>query len=403
VKPWEEIRVGPGLAQENGQQGRGGFNAGVEVRDMWQPKTVDELRIATNPKITYTLDNLEGALKRPVQNLGIHGRTEKYMPDTYYENSSDRWFTTTGAGGEGHTARGEQMLGDVSRTQTTQSYFGGASDPVDGGYVDGEHQESKRNPSCAKPLPAASASGHFGISDSNYGRDGYSILPNNRDTSNEGSMGIVGGLVRAALAPLMDAVRPTRKEDVIGNICPNGYVATTSVAPPAYNPADRAPTTIRETTSGLLDNNHLNVQNQAGAAYKVSAHQAIDNQRATTSVHYAGGAGGDMSRVGDTSYVSAYNQRNNGNKTYANRPNRGGSAMMMSGQNLNVGKLDSDRVNGRDMVRSGGPSSVPSLQTHGHIDSQVPQGQNIHSQRMEPDLLSAFKNNPYTHRLDSFA
>ena len=28
--------------------------------------------------------------------MGIHGKIEKNRPDTYYENSSDRWFTTTG-------------------------------------------------------------------------------------------------------------------------------------------------------------------------------------------------------------------------------------------------------------------------------------------------------------------
>mgnify|MGYP000009858702 CR=1 FL=1 len=403
VKPWEEVHVGPGLGQGFTSAGTGGFNSGYEVRDMWQPRTVDQLRTVTNPKITYTLDNLEGALKRPVQNLGVLGKVEKYMPDTYFENSSDRWLTTTGAGGESQTAQSAQMLGDVNRTFTTRSYFGAAGDPVDGGYVDGKHTDPKRNPSCTKPLPAASAAGQFAPGKMDYGRDGFEILPNNRDTSNEGSLGIVGGMMRAALAPLMDVLRPSRKEDVVGNICPNGYVATTHVAAPVHNPADRAPTTIREMTAGLLDNNHLNMENQAGAAYTVAAQQAIRNQRDSTSVQYAGAAGGDMSRAGKASYVSAYNQHNNGNKTYANRPHQGGTAMMMSGQNLNIGKVEGDRFNTRDLVRSGGPSAVPSAQTHGYIDAQPAQGQNVHSERMHSDYIAAFKSNPYTHSLQSWA
>ena len=52
-KPWDEIRVGPGLAQGYGTHGSGGFNSGMEARELWQPKTVDELRVQTNPKNTY--------------------------------------------------------------------------------------------------------------------------------------------------------------------------------------------------------------------------------------------------------------------------------------------------------------------------------------------------------------
>ena len=57
VKPFESVIVGPGLNQGFESQGSGGFNSGMEQRDMWLPKTVDELRVDTNPKMSYILDN----------------------------------------------------------------------------------------------------------------------------------------------------------------------------------------------------------------------------------------------------------------------------------------------------------------------------------------------------------
>ena len=69
--------------------------------------------------------------------------------------------------------------------------------------------------------------------------DGYSVLPNNRSTTDQGSVGFVSGAIKAAFASY-GHIRPTRKRHVIGNLRPNGNVSTTMPLPPAYNPADRA-------------------------------------------------------------------------------------------------------------------------------------------------------------------
>ena len=61
--------------------------------------------------------------KRAVQNRGIEGKVEKYRPDTFYLNSPDRWFTTTGAE-KRPTTRSEEILRPESRTSTTREYFG---------------------------------------------------------------------------------------------------------------------------------------------------------------------------------------------------------------------------------------------------------------------------------------
>jgi hypothetical protein len=94
VKPFQEVRVGPGLEEKGGVLGSGGFNAGMQSREQWMPKNVDELRVANNQKETYGGVILGG--KNPVTNRGNMGAMEKHRPDTYYINTPERYFTTTG-------------------------------------------------------------------------------------------------------------------------------------------------------------------------------------------------------------------------------------------------------------------------------------------------------------------
>ena len=53
VKPWQEIQVGPGLGKGYSSKGSIGFNSGMEQRSKYLPKNVDQLRVSTNPKVTY--------------------------------------------------------------------------------------------------------------------------------------------------------------------------------------------------------------------------------------------------------------------------------------------------------------------------------------------------------------
>jgi hypothetical protein len=50
TKPFEEERVGPGLGLGYTNEGANGFNSGMMMRETWQPKQVDELRVDTKPK-----------------------------------------------------------------------------------------------------------------------------------------------------------------------------------------------------------------------------------------------------------------------------------------------------------------------------------------------------------------
>ena len=121
VKPFQQVHVAPGLNRGFKSEGYGGFNAGMAAREEWMPKSVDELRTVTNPKLTF-----EGQFLGPkasVQNRGIQAKVEKQRPDTYWEQTPDRWFTTTGLEKK-QTSRAQELLKTEHRTTTTREYYG---------------------------------------------------------------------------------------------------------------------------------------------------------------------------------------------------------------------------------------------------------------------------------------
>ena len=67
-----------------------------EIKQLIAEKTnIDKLRTKTNQKNTYEGRIISG--KSMNENRGNMGKFNQYDPDKFYENSPDRYFTTTGA------------------------------------------------------------------------------------------------------------------------------------------------------------------------------------------------------------------------------------------------------------------------------------------------------------------
>jgi hypothetical protein len=408
VKPWEEEKVGPALGKGFTTQGSNGFNSGLEARDSWLPKTVNELRVDTNPKMTFGLNGHQGPATAYVHNsttTEMQGKVEKYSPDTYYTVGQERWFTTTGLE-KAQTARSVEVLQDVNRTSTTEEYFGiSKRNEGDASYVKGASQEARRPVLAPSDIANPSALGHSSPIVEDYGSKSYTSLNNNRSTiRSENNFGMINGLMKAVVSPIMDVIRPSRKENSIGSIRPLGNVGALVSNNQIYNPADRTKTTIKEMTEGKLDNNHLNIEKQSSNAYLVSAQQPVNEQRDTTNVKYIGNAGPN-GYVASRSYNAEYMQHNNVNKSYPNHPNQGGTQIFNQNDNINIHRRDSDRNNNRWWVpdASGQMTSTPSMDTYGLIKTPQTYDQNsIGCGRINPDILTAFKNNPYTQSLQSW-
>jgi hypothetical protein len=240
-----------------------------------------------------------------------------------------------------------------------------------------------------------------------HGRLGYKVLHNNRSTTtNAVAPGGVFGAIRAVVAPLLDVVRPSRKENVVGNLRAYAHAGTTVPAGTVFNPADRLPTTIKETTTGLLDFNHLNFERQTNAGYQVSEQQQVENQRdTTTDVEYMGSAGGAAAHMGNQVYNAAYNQHNNNNKVQTAWTNQGNMNLLNHDENLSVRKQNVS-ANNYMGAAAPGPNTVnmpPSVETYGK--ARMPQNyprNAIECERINPEILDAFRNNPYTQSLNSY-
>jgi len=402
IKPFEPEYVGPGLNQGYTSQGSGGFNSGMESRDSWLPKTVDQLRVATNPKMEYSLDNHQGPSYSHVQNTGIIGKVEKYNPDKFFIQTQDRWLTTTGQE-KGQMLRPIEEVHSTSRLSTTQSYSGiaGPGDRI-ANYVPGSVEEPKRTelPVCdIGPSSAINRGGHI---DKENALKSHTNYTNNRslqrqpDTIRSG----FGRAIGAVIAPLMDAFNPTRRDEYSSNYRIYGDAGTR--VPDSYinNPHDKTSTTIKETTL-YTPNSFIGRQTEGG--YKTNDQTPITNQRDTTNSSYNGVAGGSATGWGDMNYDTAYTQYNNESKekSIVSRTNHGNTSIYNQQMNVNIAKNDVDRDNKRMWVPTSMPQKSMSTVEYGKIRGKQQYNQNIDTDRMQHDILNAFKENPYTHSLTS--
>ena len=408
VKPWEEERVAPGLDMGfNGSAGAG-YNSGLEARDKWVDRGVDELRVVTNPKQTFSLDGHQGPANSFIKeyaNTGHLGKFEKNLPDTYFVNTPDRWLTTTGQE-KAQTLRAVEIEKDVNRATTTSEYYGVNSN-VGGNntYAPNNYEDTKRQEYDCKPvLNAHSSKVGAAATKGDFGHDSYTYANNNRTTVRGPDMGGVYGFVRAIMAPVLDVLRPSRKENVTGN--PRMYGNAESLVPSGavFNPADRLPTTIKETTLGLVGMNHLNVDRQGTAvgAYGNTPQTLYETERESTCTEYTGNSGGASTRAGIPLYNAAYNQQLNVNKTYPNHPNQGNMSLLGTATNISVAKNENDRNNNRLWVPTNAPPQTPSMEQYGKMSMPQTYDNNVNTERMDPAILNAFRQNPYTKSLNVY-
>jgi len=400
VKPFEEIRVGPGLDKGFGSQGSGGFNGGMEAREKWLPKTVDELRITTNPKEEFSLLNHEGPAQSVIKNLGKIGTVEKYTPDTFYIQSQDRWLTTTGL--EKQTRMISEEIQKPSHRNDTTSYYAGAPNSTlkTASYVPTSYEETKRIALPGKDVNPSSAMGKGPITDGEAFLKSHNNVVNHRSTT-EQPQTFGSGFSRAigaAIAPIMDVLKPSRKEEYSCNMRMYGNIGGEVPGNYVLNPKDAPNTTIRETT---MYSPHGNVGNQINAAYLVHEQQAIQNQRDSTICSTVGNAGGAAAKYGNRVYDAEYRQTNNVLKegTTVSRTNQGNMKMFNPNMNAAIYKNDEDRENNRLWAPEATIPMGPSMQTYGKINMPQYYNECESCERIQPDLLNAFRANPYTHSL----
>jgi hypothetical protein len=293
-------------------------------------------------------------------------------------------------------------MGVIRRNDVPDNYTGpaGAVD-INAGYAPENYEPSKRHEVFSGGVGPSKSTGKGPSTDKDGFLKSHTNYSNNRstvkqpDTMRSGFSSAIG----AAIAPIMDIFKPTRKDETIHNLRIYGEAGSTVSKGYVYNPLESTPTTIKETNLHSID---FNINNQKESIY-VNNYVAPDGtQRDSTSTGYYNAPGGAATGYGDMNYEAAYGQHNNEIKsqTINNRTNVGGTQIFNHQMNVSNLKSDTDRLDGRyNPAFSKTNSLPPSAETYGAIHKSQQYNESASCNRINPDILSAFKSNPYTHSL----
>lgn len=341
--PVEKVYVGPGLNQGYTSLPSGGFQQ-ANKRDYILPKTTNEIRTKTNPKLSYYGRIIAGKhISRPTK-IGL---VQKNRPDSFYLNTPDRWFTTTGER-EKAKIRPHIVVKNVNRKTTGLKSRAGPAGPavvkksMNKGMVRVKDTRKQLSNGGWRNLRGDNA----GVADkSDFGKSGLQVKPQARScTGHTDYRGIAnpdGGSkagVRTGQKP-----RPSRKQNFIGNNRTMGN-ADGRVGSKGWvkNPNDVARTTTKQTTinsdyvGGVGGENN----NRKGWVKNPNDVARTTTKQTTINSDYVGGVGGennnrkgwvknpnDIARTTikqttiNSDYVGGISGDNNNRKGYVKNPN----------------------------------------------------------------------------------
>ena len=120
VFPVNQVQVGPGINDGYTNLPSGGYQQDA-MRDFALPKTTDEMRVVTKPKVTYSEDPVPGVNK--ITQPGIQAAVNKNKPDRFAILGMDRANTAVGAQ-VAAALYPDQIMKEQSRETTDVAYFG---------------------------------------------------------------------------------------------------------------------------------------------------------------------------------------------------------------------------------------------------------------------------------------
>jgi hypothetical protein len=284
-KPFEQIRVGKGLAQGYTSVPSGGYQQ-PESLDFARPRGTDEIRTADNPKTTFAGVTLPATSL--VKNRGQAGEVRKYLPDKFYLNSNGERNFAGGGVDKRERMRSMEVLKTQARIDTTQEYIGTAGSA--------DYKKEYNIPSFKTPNTSqfgefgwrnADATNYFNkntdAKENDYGKSGIEIRPNERFFTGERTHGLnVAADQRETTVRYQDSAKPTRNEETLGNPRAAGNFSALGAGVPGamtvYDPNDIARTTIKETT---VDNDWLGIAGPADGPTKLIVYDPEDIARVT--------------------------------------------------------------------------------------------------------------------------
>jgi hypothetical protein len=409
-KPMESTRVGPGVSQGFSSLPIGGFQQFEVMEVAKRNLSIDELRVASNPRITY--EGVVIAGKTIGAQRGEIGEVRKYHPDKFFMNEhGERNFVTTSENSR-PTTRSDQVIKFQARSETSSEFMGPAAAS--------DFSATYTVPSFKAPF-ARQQDGYgyrnadgssYGTSDTDaqnndYGASSIEMLANQRNVTSERGQAL--NLVTAGVPGALtvydpdDVARTTVRETTGANDWIGGAVGVAALKLTVYDPSDITRITHRNTNAEV--DTALNVT-RAGVGsmrtlqfpdgWRNTSKEAISANSAYT------GSAGQARAKGEQVYDGAYAMRQNGMKeltSVGRQPEYGnGIKPLFNGEdnvNLSYRKITSDVLNDRDNTvnRVVGPAAgteAIGLQRPKQIlRLDIAKDRNIH------DILDTLDDNPY--------
>lgn len=393
VKPFEEVKVGPGLGLGYGAEGAGGYNAGTAMRESWLPKGVDDLRTANKQKASEVMQlGHEGPAKSRITNVGILGAFQKNRPETAFEWGQDRLFTTTGAV-KGPTMNAIPVERHVVRPETTVDYNGVAQSMHAQQAMPGEVLPSHRIELGPTQIGVANAVGRGYGNDGDYGMKSNQVYANNRSSNSQNDyFGAVGSGIGAVVAPLLEIMRPSRKENTTGNMRVYGDAKPAVTQSYLYNPNDAPAHTMRETTENSV--NHWNVnRGQTNNGYASAKVEATPQHRDTTTTSYTGSGASKNPALRVYDAELGYQPSNLKADTIKGRFGNSNTNLFNNSVNYQGKAKDLDMVNNREVMPKMPYVTSGSLGTYQQKSQNL--DSNINVERNTPDMYNVLQQNPY--------
>ena len=419
-RPIEPTMVGPGIGQGYSALPIGGFQQFETLEVSKQRLSVDELRYDSNPKVTYETPVLPG---KYINDMPAQiGEVRHYKPDKFFLNEhGERNFVTTGENLK-PTERAGQVMKFQQREETEGEYTGVAQSA--------DFTATYTVPSFRAPFThqlegfgMRNADGsQYGVPNTDvpnndFGRSGVELPVNQRNVTGERTHGLnvtnAAGPSKMTVYDPNDTARTTVRETT-------GAYDYSGVAAPAsaptkltvYDPTDIMRPTGRNTLSE--PDKALNVTRAGVGGRRVMDFMDIARLtgKAQVSAHseYSGSAGPAEARA-ETSYVAAYNMRQNPNKEVisSGRMPIAGNGVIVNGlfngedyMNVSYRKIETDFINDRDNTvdRVVGPplgvEGVGLQRPKNVLRLDISKDRNIHQ------ILDTLNDNPYAlpiHRI----
>lgn len=416
-RPFEPTKVGPGVGDGYGMIGKGGFQQ-LEINEIMRPRTTDQLRVDTNPKLSYDNPVIPGQhfIGNPMDNPG---EVRKYRPDRFYvDETNARAGAAAPVGLIKETVRSVQVLPETTRTETSSEAFGpAAGQDTYQSYVAGSYRTPMTQSYGGAGFRNADSTTYYTNNvdspEADYGRSSYENRPNERTATSERTMALNSRPADTGQVPVhyLDNARPTRRTEMEDGVTDFGPAGPAGGAPSVtvWDPNDVARTTVKETT---VDWNYRGIAGSGSAPNRLKVYDPSDIARPTQKAQLSNrqyyGSGGNAN-WGYMNEDYAYNMRTNSSKEQiakGRKPIAGnGNIAIFEGDpgRQTAKRLASDNINDRVNAGNRFESLPPGAGDLGQVKFRVPLRLDVSAERLTSDIVEAVDNNPLQQSIHRIA